>query len=67
MLSAFLTVMIFRVCRVEVTDNETHQSTDLKTAHAAEIWAKYINRETGRRSDAATGIIFIIVLHFLVE
>ena len=30
-------------------------SLDLKTAHAAEIWAKYINRETGRRSDAATG------------
>ncbi|EPS99789.1 hypothetical protein FOMPIDRAFT_1030775 [Fomitopsis schrenkii] len=30
---------------------------DLKTAHAAEIWAKYINRETGRRSDAATAYV----------
>lgn len=30
-------------------------SLDLKTAHGAEIWAKYINRHTGRRSDAATG------------
>lgn len=28
---------------------------DLETAHASEIWAKYINRHTGRRSDAATG------------
>ena len=28
---------------------------DLETSHAAEIWAKYINRHTGRRSDAATG------------
>ena len=30
-------------------------SSDLDTSHAAEIWAKYINRNTGRRSDAATG------------
>lgn len=29
---------------------------DLTTSHGAEIWAKYINRETGRRSDAATGM-----------
>ncbi len=28
---------------------------DLDTSHASEIWAKYINRHTGRRSDAATG------------
>ena len=28
---------------------------DLDTGHGAEIWAKYINRITGRRSDAATG------------
>lgn len=28
---------------------------DLTTAHGSEIWAKYINRHTGRRSDAATG------------
>ena len=28
---------------------------DLDTAHGSEIWAKYINRHTGRRSDAATG------------
>ena len=30
-------------------------NSDLDTAHASEIWAKYINRHTGRRSDAATG------------
>lgn len=28
---------------------------DLDTSHASEIWAKYINKHTGRRSDAATG------------
>lgn len=28
---------------------------DLSTSHGAEIWAKYVNRHTGRRSDAATG------------
>ena len=38
-----------------VLEISTEYLTDLKTAHAAEIWAKYINRETGRRSDAATG------------
>ncbi|KAG2042547.1 GMC oxidoreductase-domain-containing protein [Suillus americanus] len=30
---------------------------DLTTAHASEIWAKYINRHTGRRSDAATAYV----------
>ncbi|KAH0836673.1 hypothetical protein J3R83DRAFT_8393 [Lanmaoa asiatica] len=30
---------------------------DLNTAHGAEIWAKYINRHTGRRSDAATAYV----------
>jgi hypothetical protein len=37
----------------DVTNKE--HSLDLDTAHASEIWAKYINRHTGRRSDAATG------------
>lgn len=44
----------------------------MDTAHGAEIWAKYINRHTGRRSDAATGesdsindIKFIVNLHRL--
>ncbi|TFK61283.1 alcohol oxidase [Pluteus cervinus] len=30
---------------------------DLDTSHASEIWAKYINRHTGRRSDAATAYV----------
>jgi len=30
---------------------------DLVTAHGSEIWAKYINRTTGRRSDAATAYV----------
>lgn len=30
---------------------------DLNTSHASEIWAKYINRHTGRRSDAATAYV----------
>ncbi|KAG1769548.1 GMC oxidoreductase-domain-containing protein [Suillus placidus] len=30
---------------------------DLTTAHGSEIWAKYINRHTGRRSDAATAYV----------
>ena len=34
----------------------TDDIQDLDTAHASEIWAKYINRHTGRRSDAATGM-----------
>jgi len=34
---------------------------DLKTAHAAEIWAKYINRHTGRRSDAATAYVHSVM------
>ncbi|KAH9843575.1 alcohol oxidase [Rhodofomes roseus] len=34
---------------------------DLKTSHAAEIWAKYINRETGRRSDAATAYVHSVM------
>ncbi|KAG1760148.1 GMC oxidoreductase-domain-containing protein [Suillus occidentalis] len=29
----------------------------LTTAHGSEIWAKYINRHTGRRSDAATAYV----------
>ncbi|KAL1728379.1 choline dehydrogenase [Schizophyllum commune] len=33
--------------------------SDCQTAHASEIWAKYINRHTGRRSDAATGTPFL--------
>ena len=34
---------------------------DLKTAHGAEIWAKYINRNTGRRSDAATAYVHSVM------
>jgi alcohol oxidase len=35
----------------------TDDLQDLKESHAAEIWAKWINKDTGRRSDAATGYI----------
>jgi alcohol oxidase len=34
---------------------------DLDTAHASEIWAKYINRHTGRRSDAATAYVHSVM------
>jgi len=34
---------------------------DLNTAHGAEVWAKYINRETGRRSDAATAYVHSVM------
>ncbi|KAG1746626.1 uncharacterized protein EDB91DRAFT_1245812 [Suillus paluster] len=34
---------------------------DLTTAHASEIWAKYINRQTGRRSDAATAYVHSVM------
>ncbi|KAH7929099.1 alcohol oxidase [Leucogyrophana mollusca] len=34
---------------------------DLDTAHGAEIWAKYINRHTGRRSDAATAYVHSVM------
>jgi len=34
---------------------------DLETAHGAEIWAKYINRHTGRRSDAATAYVHSVM------
>ncbi|GJE96582.1 alcohol oxidase [Phanerochaete sordida] len=34
---------------------------DLTTAHGAEIWAKYINRQTGRRSDAATAYVHSVM------
>ncbi|KZV71491.1 GMC oxidoreductase [Peniophora sp. CONT] len=34
---------------------------DCKTAHASEIWAKYINRHTGRRSDAATAYVHSVM------
>ncbi|KAJ7272149.1 GMC oxidoreductase-domain-containing protein, partial [Mycena rebaudengoi] len=35
--------------------------SDLKTSHASEIWAKYINRDTGRRSDAATAYVHSVM------
>ncbi|KAG6819018.1 hypothetical protein H0H93_016330 [Arthromyces matolae] len=35
--------------------------SDLDTAHASEIWAKYINRHTGRRSDAATAYVHSVM------
>ncbi|KII84858.1 hypothetical protein PLICRDRAFT_179188 [Plicaturopsis crispa FD-325 SS-3] len=34
---------------------------DLDTSHGSEIWAKYINRETGRRSDAATAYVHSVM------
>jgi alcohol oxidase len=34
---------------------------DCKTANASEIWAKYINRHTGRRSDAATAYVHSVM------
>ncbi|KAF6747541.1 alcohol oxidase [Ephemerocybe angulata] len=34
---------------------------DLSTSHASEIWAKYINRHTGRRSDAATAYVHSVM------
>ncbi|KAJ7040472.1 GMC oxidoreductase-domain-containing protein [Mycena alexandri] len=34
---------------------------DLETSHASEIWAKYINRHTGRRSDAATAYVHSVM------
>ncbi|KII83664.1 hypothetical protein PLICRDRAFT_448425 [Plicaturopsis crispa FD-325 SS-3] len=34
---------------------------DLDTGHGSEIWAKYINRETGRRSDAATAYVHSVM------
>ncbi|KAL5501118.1 hypothetical protein ACEPAH_9505 [Sanghuangporus vaninii] len=34
---------------------------DLTTSHASEIWAKYINRYTGRRSDAATAYVHSVM------
>ncbi|KAG6381632.1 hypothetical protein JVT61DRAFT_231 [Boletus reticuloceps] len=34
---------------------------DLDTGHGAEIWAKYINRHTGRRSDAATAYVHSVM------
>ncbi|KAG6816544.1 hypothetical protein H0H87_005322 [Tephrocybe sp. NHM501043] len=35
--------------------------SDLDTAHASEIWAKYINWHTGRRSDAATAYVHSVM------
>ena len=53
----FLTVMIYKVSILSTLYNVglLISFLDLDTAHGAEIWAKYINRHTGRRSDAATG------------
>ncbi|KAI0915540.1 hypothetical protein AcV5_003732 [Taiwanofungus camphoratus] len=34
---------------------------DLQTSHGAEIWAKYVNRHTGRRSDAATAYVHSVM------
>ncbi|KAJ2917290.1 hypothetical protein MD484_g3124, partial [Candolleomyces efflorescens] len=34
---------------------------DLTTSHGSEIWAKYINRHTGRRSDAATAYVHSVM------
>lgn len=44
-------------CRYLSTDD----IQDLTTAHGAEIWAKYINRHTGRRSDAATAYVHSVM------
>lgn len=34
---------------------------DLDTSHASEIWAKYVNKHTGRRSDAATAYVHSVM------
>ncbi|EJD00303.1 alcohol oxidase [Fomitiporia mediterranea MF3/22] len=39
----------------------TDDLQDLNTSHASEVWAKYINRETGRRSDAATAYVHSVM------
>ncbi|KIY52673.1 alcohol oxidase [Fistulina hepatica ATCC 64428] len=39
---------------LRAADNVGIPFSDLNTSHASEIWAKYVNRHTGRRSDAAT-------------
>lgn len=39
----------------------TDDLQDLDTSHGAEIWAKYINRHTGRRSDAATAYVHSVM------
>ncbi|KAJ3508126.1 hypothetical protein NLJ89_g5925 [Agrocybe chaxingu] len=39
----------------------TDDLQDLDTSHASEIWAKYINRHTGRRSDAATAYVHSVM------
>lgn len=35
----------------------TNDLQDLKTAHGSEIWMKWIDKDTGRRSDAAHGFV----------
>ncbi|KAF8900882.1 GMC oxidoreductase-domain-containing protein [Gymnopilus junonius] len=39
----------------------TDDLQDLDTSHASEIWAKYVNRHTGRRSDAATAYVHSVM------
>ncbi|KAG6824994.1 hypothetical protein H0H92_005148 [Tricholoma furcatifolium] len=45
----------------EYIEGLTQYDADLDTAHASEIWAKYINRHTGRRSDAATAYVHSVM------
>ncbi|EJD40360.1 putative methanol oxidase [Auricularia subglabra TFB-10046 SS5] len=40
----------------------TDDLQDLNTSHAAEIWAKWINKDTGRRSDAASAYIHPVMV-----
>ncbi|KAJ7201748.1 hypothetical protein C8J57DRAFT_1624531 [Mycena rebaudengoi] len=46
---------------LRASDNLGVPFSDLKTSHASEIWAKYINRDTGRRSDAATAYVHSVM------
>ena len=39
----------------------TDDIQDLQTSHASELWAKYVNRHTGRRSDAATAYVHSVM------
>lgn len=57
--------MIFKVILLRTSSYSNAEDTfpDLDTSNASEIWAKYINRHTGRRSDAATGKLDITYIH----
>ncbi len=49
------------IYRTQLKGPFTDDIQDLDTANGAEIWAKYINRHTGRRSDAATAYVHSVM------